>query len=288
MPLVEVIRHPESSAEAVATAVALGREMGKTVILVDDGPGFFTSRALGPFLDEAARALAAGARVEEVDGALERWGFPVGPLALLDEVGLDVAARAAAAMYQRLGERYAPPAVFGRMLGDGRTGRKGGRGFYLYPRKGRGRGRKAGGRRVVDGSVYPLLGWQPAPVPGEEIAERCWLRMLDESARAIEDGVISDPRDVDVGMIFGLGFPPFRGGILREADRRGLAWVVERIEGYAARFGERFEPAGLLREMAAAGRRFYGDGRDPAGGGGSRDDPGTGDGSGGDGAGAGR
>jgi len=267
MPLVEVIRHPGTSAETVATTVALAREMGKTVIVVDDGPGFFTSRVLGPFLDEAARILAGGARVEEVDGALERWGFPVGPLKLLDEVGLDVAAHAAAAVRERLGERYAPPEVFRRMLDDGRTGRKGGRGFYLYPRGGRRRRRRAGGRRAVDETVYPLLAWRPAPVPEEEIAERCWLRMLDETARTIEDGVVSDPRDVDVGTIFGLGFPPFRGGILREADRRGLDWVVERLESYAARHGERFAAAGLLREMAAEGRRFHGGGGATAAGG---------------------
>ena len=257
MPLVEVIRHPGTSPETVATTVALAREMGKTVIVVDDGPGFFTSRVLGPFLDEAARLLAAGARIEEIDGALERWGFPVGPLKLLDEVGLDVAAHAAGAMRERLGERYAPPEVFGRMLADGRTGRKAGRGFYVYAGSERGRRRKQGRRRVVDGSVYPLLDWRPAPVPEEEIAERCWLRMLDETARAIADGVISDPRDVDVGVVFGLGFPPFRGGILREADRRGLGWVVERLEEHAARHGERFAPASLLREMAAEGRRFH-------------------------------
>jgi 3-hydroxyacyl-CoA dehydrogenase/enoyl-CoA hydratase/3-hydroxybutyryl-CoA epimerase len=254
MPLLEVIRHPGSSAEAVATTVAVGSEMGKTVIVVGDGPGFFTSRVLGPFLNEAAWMLAEGARVDEIDGAVERWGFPVGPLKLLDEVGLDIAHHAAREMVARLGDRLAPPGVFARMLDDGRTGRKGGRGFYLY---GEAAGR--GKAKQVDESVYEGLGWRPAPTPlaEREIAERCWLQMLNETARSIEDGVIREPVDVDVGVVFGFGFPAFRGGILREADRLGIATVVERLDAYADRYGERLRPARLLREMAESGARFH-------------------------------
>jgi 3-hydroxyacyl-CoA dehydrogenase/enoyl-CoA hydratase/3-hydroxybutyryl-CoA epimerase len=254
MPLLEVIRHPESSEEAVATTVAVGREMGKTVIVVGDGPGFFTSRVLGPFLNEAAWMLAEGARVEEIDGAVERWGFPVGPLKLLDEVGLDIAHHAAREMLARQGDRLAPPEVFARMLDDGRTGRKGGRGFYLY-----GAASRRGKAKEVDESVYEVLGWRPAPAPlaEREIAERCWLQMLNETVRSIEDGVIREPVDVDIGVVFGFGFPPFRGGILREAERLGLATVVERLDAYADRYGERLRPARLLREMADKGERFH-------------------------------
>jgi 3-hydroxyacyl-CoA dehydrogenase/enoyl-CoA hydratase/3-hydroxybutyryl-CoA epimerase len=198
--------------------------------------------------------LAEGARVEEIDGAVERWGFPVGPLKLLDEVGLDIAHHAAREMLARQGDRLAPPEVFARMLDDGRTGRKGGRGFYLYgAESGRGKAKE------VDESVYEVLGWRPAPTPlaEREIAERCWLQMLNETARSIEDGVIREPVDVDVGVVFGFGFPPFRGGILREADRIGLAEVVERLDAYADRYGERLRPARLLREMADNGERFH-------------------------------
>ncbi|HEX6202296.1 MAG TPA: 3-hydroxyacyl-CoA dehydrogenase NAD-binding domain-containing protein [Thermoanaerobaculia bacterium] len=256
MPLLEVIRHPGSSDEAVATTVALGREMGKTVIVVGDGPGFFTSRVLGPFLNEAAWMLSEGARVEEIDRAVERWGFPVGPLKLLDEVGLDIAHHAAREMVARQGDRLAPPPVFARMLDDGRSGRKGGRGFYRYAEPG-GRGKA----KRVDESVYEVLDWRPAatPLPEREIAERCWLQMLNETARCIEDGVIREPVDVDVGVVFGFGFPPFRGGILREADRLGLPEVVSRLDAYADRYGERLRPARLLREMAEAGESFHQD-----------------------------
>ena len=255
MPLLEVIRHPGTSEETLATTVELGRTMGKTVIVVGDGPGFFTSRVLGTMLNEAAWMLAEGARIDQVDKAMTRWGWPVGPFALMDEVGLDVGAHVGEIMREALGERVAPPPVFQRMLDDGRLGRKAKRGFYLYIEDGKkGKGK---GARPVDEAVYPLLGWREAPLGDEEIVERCWLQMLNETARCMEEGIITNPADVDVGVIFGFGFPPFRGGLLREADRQGLRWVVDKLEGYADRHGERLRPATLLREMARKGERFY-------------------------------
>ena len=135
MPLLEVVRHPGTSAETLATTVEVGRKMGKTVIVVGDGPGFFTSRVLGAMLNEAAWMLAEGADVERVDQAMTRWGWPVGPFALLDEVGLDVARHAGQVVRDALGERVAPPAIFEKMIGDRRLGRKSKRGFYLYEEK---------------------------------------------------------------------------------------------------------------------------------------------------------
>jgi 3-hydroxyacyl-CoA dehydrogenase/enoyl-CoA hydratase/3-hydroxybutyryl-CoA epimerase len=231
----------------LATTVALGRRMGKTVIVVEDGPGFFTSRVLGPFLNEAIWCLVQGARIEEVDAALKGWGWPVGALTLLDEVGLDVAYHAGQVMLAHLGDRLDPPPAFQKMIDDGRLGRKAGRGFYRYEGK----------EKHPDPAVYELLGWQPAAVPAGEIAERCWLKMLDEVARTMEEGIVRDPDTVDIGVVFGFGFPPFRGGILHEADRMGLDTVVARLDGYAAQHGKRFEPARLLREMAERGERFH-------------------------------
>jgi 3-hydroxyacyl-CoA dehydrogenase/enoyl-CoA hydratase/3-hydroxybutyryl-CoA epimerase len=258
MPLLEVIRHPGTSAETLATTVEIGRRMGKTVIVVGDGPGFFTSRVLGAMLNEAAWMLAEGADVERVDGAMTRWGWPVGPFALLDEVGLDVARHAGEVVHAALGRRAAAPPIFERMIADRRLGRKSKRGFYLYEekagKKGKDKGKTA---KRVDPAIYPLLGWRAAPVADEEIVERCWLQMLNETARCMEEGILTNPADVDLGVIFGFGFPPFRGGLLREADRHGLAWVVERLDFYAEKYGERLRPAALLRDMAARGATFY-------------------------------
>ncbi len=255
MPLVEVIRHPGSSDEAVATTVEVARKMGKTVIVVGDGPGFFTSRVLGTMLNEAAWMLAEGMSIERVDQAMTRWGWPVGPFALLDEVGLDVARHAGGVVREALGERVAPPPLFERMVADKRLGRKSKRGFYLYGEEEK--DGKKGGKRV-DPAVYKLLGWKPAEaVNTQEIVDRCWLQMLNETARCMEEGIIINPADVDIGVIFGFGFPPFRGGLLREADRHGLRWVVDRLDGFAESYGERLRPAARLREMAERGETFY-------------------------------
>jgi 3-hydroxyacyl-CoA dehydrogenase/enoyl-CoA hydratase/3-hydroxybutyryl-CoA epimerase len=251
MPLLEVIRHPGTSEEALATVVEVGRTMGKTVIVVNDGPGFFTTRVLGAMLNEAAWMLAEGADIAQVDQAMTRWGWPVGPFALLDEVGLDVAKHAGEVVRDALGDRLEPPAVFRRMIDDQRLGRKSKRGFYLYEED------RKEGQRPVDPAVYELLGWRAQPLPEQEIVERCWLQMLNETARCMEEGIITDPADVDLGVIFGFGFPPFRGGLLREADRQGLAWVVDRLDAYAARYGRRLEPAELLREMARRRATFH-------------------------------
>jgi 3-hydroxyacyl-CoA dehydrogenase/enoyl-CoA hydratase/3-hydroxybutyryl-CoA epimerase len=251
MPLLEIIRHPKTSEQTLATAVEVGRVMGKTIIVVDDGPGFFTTRVLAPFCNEAAWMLAEGASIEQVDEAMTAWGWPVGPFALMDEV-----------MRSYFGDRMAAPPASGLLIADGRLGRKSGRGFYLYPQEAKGKkGKKAkekGGKgKQVDPEVYKLIGWEPEPFRDEEIVERCWLQMLNETARCMEEGIITNPADVDIGVIFGFGFPPFRGGLLREADRVGLRHVVDRLEHYAVEHGARLAPAPLLQEMARKGERFY-------------------------------
>ena len=249
MPLLEIIKHPTTSEEALATTVEVGRRMGKTIIVVNDGPGFFTSRVLGPFVNEALWILAQGARIDEIDRVVKAWGWPVGPLALLDEVGLDVARHAGRVMQDYAGARAEPSPIFERMIADGRLGRKSKRGFYKYRTE----------PKRVDRSVYELIEWERARIDPQEIVERTWMQMLNEVARSIEDGVVSDPKDVDVGVIFGFGFPPFRGGILREADRLGLDHVVGRLETYAARYGDRLAPAELLTDMARKGKTFHRD-----------------------------
>ena len=156
MPLLEVIRTHKTAPWVVATAVAIGKKQGKTVIVVNDGTGFYTSRILGPLMNEAAYILAEGIPVEDIDGAMRKWGWPVGPITLLDEVGIDIAAHIGPIMVEAFGERMTPPPMFAKLVADDRKGRKNERGFYVYGGK-----RKKEGKKLVDQSVYRVLGIDP-------------------------------------------------------------------------------------------------------------------------------
>jgi 3-hydroxyacyl-CoA dehydrogenase/enoyl-CoA hydratase/3-hydroxybutyryl-CoA epimerase len=249
MPLLEVVVTPETDAWATAVAVTFGRRLGKHVIVVRDGPGFYTSRALAPYLNEAARLLEEGAAVEDVDRTLLAFGFPVGPMALLDEVGIDVGAKVAKIMLEHFGERMAPPALMGKVLSDGRQGRKNKRGFYTYDGK----------RKRVDASVYALLpgGAARRPFDTREIQDRLVFAFLNEAVLCLQEGILRSPRDGDVGAIFGLGFPPFLGGPFRYLDHLGARFAVELLERLANRHGERFRPALMLSNLAKEGRGFH-------------------------------
>ncbi|KYF82079.1 multifunctional fatty acid oxidation complex subunit alpha [Sorangium cellulosum] len=259
MPLLEVIRTDRTSPEVVATAVAVGKRQGKTVIVVNDGVGFYTSRILGPYMNEASWLLAEGVAIEQVDRALVAWGWPVGPLALLDEVGIDVAAHVGPIMIEAFGERLAPPPTMAKLVSDDRKGRKNERGMYLYgaAAKKRGKGKHA------DESVYAVLGLPvpqakgKPPVPVEEIQMRCSLQLVNEALHCLGEGILRSPRDGDIGAIFGLGFPPFRGGPFRYVDTLGAAEVLRRIEVYERRFGKRWTPAPALVEAARTGKPFH-------------------------------
>jgi 3-hydroxyacyl-CoA dehydrogenase/enoyl-CoA hydratase/3-hydroxybutyryl-CoA epimerase len=256
MPLLEIIRAPKTSPEAVATVVALGKKIGKTVIVVNDGVGFYTSRILAPYVNEASFIVAEGAPVEEIDRALVDFGFPVGPMQLLDEVGIDVGAKVAHIMADAFGERLEAPEGFEKIVESGRLGRKSKKGFYVYED---GAGGKASKQKVVDKSVYDLLptGQKRTSIPEAEIAERCVLQMVNEAAHCLGEGILRSARDGDIGAVFGLGFPPFRGGPFRYADSLGAAAVVERLRKYQDRFGARFAPAPLLVEMGKTGATFF-------------------------------
>lgn len=250
MPLLEVIPHQRTRAEAVATAVSWGRAIGKTVIVVNDAPGFFVNRILAPYLNEAGALLDAGAPIESIDEAMEQFGFPVGPLTLLDEVGLDIAAKSGAILHQAFGERMAPAQAMRAVVNAGRTGRKGKLGFYLYDAEGK--------KGAVDTSVYALLS-NPSrsSFSREEIQQRCALALANEAARTLEEGIVRSARDGDIGAVFGIGFPPFRGGPFRWIDAMGAAKVVDALEDLSARFAPRFTPCDLLVAMARRGDRFY-------------------------------
>lgn len=252
MPLVEVIAHNKTSAETIATTVAFARKQGKTPIVVKDGAGFYVNRILALYMNEAANILLAGEPVEKIDRALVKFGFPVGPVTLLDEVGIDVGAKISPILTAELGERFAAPAAFDKLLADGRKGKKTEKGFYLY-----GKAAKKG-KKLVDESVYAVLGVTPAPaLNSDEIASRCTAQMLNEAVRCLEEGIIASARDGDIGAIFGIGFPPFLGGPFRYIDKLGVNNLVATLRQLESRFGSRFTPCDTLLKMAEQGERFY-------------------------------
>lgn len=251
MPLLEVIVTTKTSADTTATTVQYGRQLGKTVIVVQDGAGFYVNRILAPYLNEAGRLLDEGARIEEVDAALTEFGFPVGPITLLDEVGLDIAGKSGPIMAAAFGDRMAPSETLRRVVESGRLGRKAKSGFYRYGDDGK--------RQGVDDTVYALTpaGATRQTVAMSEIQQRCVLPLLNEAVRCLQHGIIRSARDGDIGAVFGIGFPPFLGGPFRHIDTIGLPVVIEQLDALNARFPGRFEPAAMLREMAATGRRFH-------------------------------
>ncbi len=255
MPLLEVVVAKKTAAWAVATARAFGVAQGKTVIVVKDGPGFYTTRILAPFINEAVVLLDEGAAIPALDEALLGFGFPVGPVALLDEVGIDVAAHVSKDLGKAFASRgAAPSATFTRLFDAGYRGRKSAKGFYLYPKE-----RTSGGKKEVNAEVYAFFGGEGRKrFPAEDLVDRLALLMVNEAVWCLAEGVVASPRDGDAGAVLGLGFPPFRGGPFRHVDAVGAAAVVERMEELAETCGKRFTPAPLLAEMARTGKRFHG------------------------------
>ena len=255
MPLLEIITHDGNDPQVVVSAVSYGRSLGKTVIVVRDGPGFYANRVLSPYVNAAGLLLDEGVSIESIDDALVKFGFPVGPITLVDEVGLDVATKAGAIVAEAFGARMAPNESIQRVIRSGRLGRKGKRGFYLYDDDG-----KKGG---VDASVYDLLptGQKRTTVPAERIVQRCVYAMLNEAVLCLEDGILRSPRDGDIGAVFGIGFPPFRGGPFRYIGRVGARAVVATLDELEREFPGRYQAARTLREMADSGAQFYSAGR---------------------------
>jgi 3-hydroxyacyl-CoA dehydrogenase/enoyl-CoA hydratase/3-hydroxybutyryl-CoA epimerase len=253
MPLLEIITHPGTAPWVTATSHAYGKKIGKTPIIVNDSPGFFANRILSPYMAEAALLLEEGVRVEDLDRAMVSWGFPVGPVTLYDEVGLDVAQKAGKIMAEAFADRMKPSAVIDRMVGDGRLGRKNGKGFFKYGEDGK--------KTEVDSAVYALIGAAPAKkMERAEIQDRLGLMMVNEAVRTLEEGVLHSARDGDVGAVFGIGFPPFRGGPFWYVDTVGAADVVRRLRALEAKHGKRFAPAQMLVDHAEQGKTFFPEG----------------------------
>jgi 3-hydroxyacyl-CoA dehydrogenase/enoyl-CoA hydratase/3-hydroxybutyryl-CoA epimerase len=256
MPLLEIIEAETTAGWATATAKAFGAAQGKTCIVVKDGPGFYTTRILAPYLNEAVLLLEEGAKIEDLDRVMKDFGYPVGPVALMDEVGIDVGAHVAADLGAAFAERgLGASDALPKMYEAGFEGRKNGKGFYLYPKK------KKKGPKPVNTEVYGFFGGpERRSVAADAIRDRMALLMVNEAVHCLDDEVIDSPRDGDLGAILGLGFPPFRGGPFRWVDHEGVSAIVDRMKALAQRHGPRFEPAGGLQGLADAGRRFYPEG----------------------------
>jgi 3-hydroxyacyl-CoA dehydrogenase/enoyl-CoA hydratase/3-hydroxybutyryl-CoA epimerase len=248
VPLLEVIMSEKTAPWVVATCVALGKRQNKTVIVVNDGAGFYTTRILGPYINEATYLLTEGVSIEDIDEALVNFGFPVGPIKLLDEVGIDVVQKIAKILHEAFGERMKPTPLLEKLVEVHRLGKKNGQGFYRYQKvdetfKGKG--------KQVDKSVYQLLDISPhKKIEAHEIVMRCLLPMINEAAHCYSDGILRSARDGDIGAVFGLGFPPFLGGPFRFIDERGASEIAERLTHCQNHLGARFTPAPILLELA--------------------------------------
>ncbi len=256
MPLVEVIRGARSSDAAIAATVALARRMGKTPIVVNDCPGFLVNRVLFPYFAGFHMLLRDGADFQAVDKVMERFGWPMGPAYLMDVVGMDTAVHAAAVMAEGFPDRMRADftSTTTVMVDAGRYGQKNGKGYYVYAPDKKGRPKKS-----VDPASYDLI----APVVAarreftpEEIIARCMVPMVNEIARCLEEKIVATPYEADMALIYGIGFPPFRGGACRYVDQAGAASFVSLCDQYAS-LGKLYQAPKLLRDMAASGKRFF-------------------------------
>ena len=253
MPLVEVIRGEKTSDVATATVFETSKAMGKTPVVVKDGPGFLVNRLLFPYMTEGVFFLEEGMDIKVVDKYFtHKFGMPMGPFRLMDEVGLDVAHKVLKIFHESLGDRVEMPKTQEKLSATDRLGKKNKKGFYLYDEKDK--------HTDVDSTVYKDLGLDAPKSTGssKECIERAIFQMINEAARVLyEDRIVEDPGKVDLAMIMGTGFPPFRGGLLRYADSLGRQYIVDQLDEYATRFGPRFKPCQALVNMAKNNKSFY-------------------------------
>ncbi|OWY22610.1 fatty acid oxidation complex subunit alpha FadJ [Sphingobacteriales bacterium UPWRP_1] len=258
MPLLEIVKTPQTADWVVATCLQTGIEQGKTCIVVKDGPGFYTTRILAPYLNEALLLLEEGAEIDLLDREMKQFGYPVGPVALMDEVGIDVGAHIMSGDLMKSFISLRPDLKVSEALlhmhKAGYSGRKNKKGFYLYDPK---TGKKIRGK--VNTAVYDYFGGVQSrhPFKSADVQQRMAMSMVNEAALCLQEGIIENPTDGDVGAVFGLGFPPFRGGPFRFIDSFGADNVVKVLQQLQNQHGNRFAPASILVQYAQQGKKFY-------------------------------
>jgi enoyl-CoA hydratase/long-chain 3-hydroxyacyl-CoA dehydrogenase len=269
MPLLEIITHAGTAPHVTAAAFEVGARQGKTVIIVKDVPGFYVNRCLGPYMAEVMALVQLGVEPQRLDKIMRDFGFPVGPTALADQVGVDVASHVQKFLGANLGARM-QGAVGGatlleNMLKAQLFGRKSGAGFYVYEKED-GKKKKTTEKvdKALNPAVVPLLAQfraagKQVQLSDDEIQFRAVARFVNEAAHCVADGIVASPVDADIGAVFGIGFPPFRGGPFRWLDQVGVKRVVDRMRGLERDFGPQFAPAPILVDYAATAKKFHSD-----------------------------
>ena len=251
MPLVEIVRAPQSDDASLATAVGLVNRLGKTPVLVNDAPGFLVNRILIPHLAEALTMATEGVPVKLIDDAIKHWGMPMGPFELLDEIGLDIALHVLKSLSHVQRDAAPVPPVVEQAIANKWLGKKSGKGFYIHSGK---RGAKPQPHEELQKLLAPMM---PAKtLTHEEIQWRLILPMVNEAANVLAEHVTDSAEDIDLATVMGLGFAPFRGGLAQFADETGLESIVKRLDELAQKHGQRFAPPQLLRDLAREHRPF--------------------------------
>jgi 3-hydroxyacyl-CoA dehydrogenase/enoyl-CoA hydratase/carnithine racemase len=256
MPLVEVIRGRQTSDATIVTAATYARTLGKSPIVMNDGPGFLVNRLLLPYMNEAALLVCEGASIKEIERAAKDFGMPMGPITLYDVVGIDVAVHAGRTMAAAFPDRVVPAPIVEKVFERGRIGQKVGKGFFDYGPPKAGKPPRGSDSPEVNQLIDECRAGAKRKFSQEELTDRLFMPMLVEATRVLEDKIVSDVRDVDLGLIMGIGFPPFRGGLFFWADHVGVAKIFEKLKQYAP-LGKRFGPTAMLTDLAHRNGRFY-------------------------------